>query len=105
MYGQRDAGISSPRPRRVLESTLQRRAISLLRQQGAYVFKVVGSPMQQRGTPDLLVCYKGRFIALEIKVPGAKLDKLQEYEMAKIREAGGAAARVESIEEVYEQLD
>ena len=82
------------------ESSLQRRIITYLRAEGCYVFKVVGSPLQQRGTPDLLVCYQGRFLALEIKVPGAKPTPLQVHEMTKIGAAGGIATTVESVEEV-----
>ena len=86
------------------ESTLQRKVIALLRKQGAYVFKVVGSPLQQRGTPDLLVCYQGRFLALEPKRPGEKSTPLQEYEMQKVRTALGSAYRVESVAEVVDIL-
>ena len=67
------------------ESTLQRRIIASLRGQGAYVFKAVGSPLQQRGTPDLLVCWQGHFITMEVKLPGEKPTLMQEHEMKKIR--------------------
>ena len=82
------------------ESALQRQIIAYLRGQGAYVFKVVGSPLQQRGTPDLLVCWQGKFIALEIKAPGEKATLLQDHEIHKIREAGGQGLVVQSIEDV-----
>ena len=82
------------------ESALQRQIIRYLRERGAYVFKVVGSPLQQRGTPDLLVCWQGKFIALEIKVPGEKATLLQDHEIHKIREAGGRGLVVRSIEDV-----
>lgn len=81
------------------ESNIQRKIIAALRERGAYVFKAVGSPLQQRGTPDLLVCYQGAFIALEIKVPGQQATPLQEYEMKKIRAAGAVAETVTSVEE------
>ncbi len=82
------------------ESTLQSNAIKRLREQGAYVFNVVGSYAQQRGTPDLLACYQGRFIAIELKVPGKKPFKLQEYELKKIRKAGGIGVVMQSMEEL-----
>ena len=84
------------------ESTLQRKIISLLREQGAYVFKAVGSPLQQRGTPDLLICWRGRFIALELKRPGEKASLLQEHEMERIMLAGGKAEVVTSVEEALQ---
>lgn len=82
------------------ESALQRQIIAYLRSRGAYVFKAVGSPLQQVGTPDLLVCWHGRFIGLEIKVPGKKPTPIQEYEIHKIREAGGCGVVVESVGDV-----
>lgn len=96
--------------RRVLESALQRRIIAYLRAQGCYVFKVVGSPLQQRGTPDLLVCWQGRFLAIEIKAVrpdtgrAEKPTPLQLHEMAKVTAAGGRAVVVESLEQVIELL-
>ena len=86
------------------ESSLQRRIIAYLRGQGCYVFKVVGSPLQQRGTPDLLACCQGRFLALEIKVPGEKATPLQEHELKKIQAAGGAVQVCTSLRDVQFML-
>lgn len=86
------------------ESTLQRQVIALLRERGAYVFKVVGSAMQQRGTPDLLVCWRGQFMGLEIKLPGEKPTPMQEHEIGLIRKAGGTAQVIESLEDVLNIL-
>ena len=82
------------------ESALQRQIIAYLRGRGAYVFKVVGSPLQQRGTPDLLVCWWGKFIAIEIKVPGEDATPMQNHEIHKIREAGGCGVVVKSVGDV-----
>jgi hypothetical protein len=43
-----------------------------------------------RGTPDILACIRGNFVALELKVEG-ELSKLQEYNLKKIDEASGLA--------------
>lgn len=80
------------------ESTFQRKAIAYLRSAGSYVFNVPGTGMEQKGTPDLLVCHRGLFIAAELKVPGEKPTKLQQYELEKVRTAGGTAAVIESME-------
>ena len=87
------------------ESAFQRQVIAALRAQGDYVFKVVGSAMQQRGTPDLLVCHNGLFIAPELKVKGKKLSKLQEYESELINAAGGKSGRVETFEDLWRLLE
>lgn len=39
-----------------------------------------------RGTPDILVCLAGLFVALELKVSGGRLDPLQEYVLTQISE-------------------
>ncbi|MDA0733345.1 MAG: hypothetical protein BZY73_03895 [SAR202 cluster bacterium Casp-Chloro-G3] len=79
------------------ESTLQRRAIEYLRESGAYVFKVVGSAMQQRGTPDILCCYRGRMMGIEFKQPCKKPTKLQEVELQKIRDSGGIGVVIDDL--------
>jgi RecB family endonuclease NucS len=36
---------------------------------GAYYLKVHGSMYQPAGTPDILACINGRFVAIEVKRP------------------------------------
>ena len=47
-----------------------------------------------RGTPDILACINGYFIAIELKTELGKLDKLQSYTLAKISKSGGLAYTV-----------
>lgn len=70
------------------------------------VFNIHGgdNPYQDAGIPDLLVCWRGLFIALEVKQPGEKLSRLQEVTVDKIRRADGAAMRVDSVEAVEKLL-
>ena len=44
-----------------------------------------------RGVPDILMCYKGRFIAWELKVGKNKASDLQQFHLESIRKAGGIA--------------
>lgn len=56
--------------------------------------RTVVFPIQQlaiRGTPDLLLCCSGRFVALELKSEGGKLSALQRYNLECVRQAGGYA--------------
>ncbi len=82
------------------EAALQKKVIQELRAQGCYVFKVVGGPAQQRGTSDLLICANGRFVAIELKVPGKKADPLQLIELQKVRNAGGQAEVFDDLENI-----
>ena len=56
------------------------------------------------GIPDIIVCYKGKFLAFEVKTEKGKLSKLQEMTIAKIQKANGMAFKVTSLEEVKEIL-
>jgi hypothetical protein len=71
---------------------------------GAKVYKIHGHGMGTNGAPDLLGAYAGRPLALEVKVPGKKLNPLQEIEIAALIAAGAIAARVESVEDVKNLL-
>jgi len=89
----------------VKESVLQRQIIQHLRGMGAWVFNVHGSPYQQAGTPDLLVGYRGRFYAMEVKRPGGVLTPIQTKVIEEIRASGSVAGRVESIAEAVELIE
>lgn len=90
---------------RVREKLIQRQIIKHLRDMGAWVFNVHGSPYQQAGVPDLLIGYKGRFYALEVKRPGQSLSAIQAKVIEEIRASGCIASRVESIEDVIQLLE
>ena len=63
------------------------------------------SSFQKQGEPDITCCYKGRYIAFELKRDkNSKTSKLQEYKMKLIRKAGGLAIRVDTINQVKEVL-
>ena len=65
-----------------------------------FYFKEHGGPYGTAGVPDIICCYKGRFLGLEAKLPGGKLSELQSRAISKILRAGGLAGRVESVEDV-----
>lgn len=61
-----------------------------LKKRGAWYLKYWGGGIYtRRGVPDLLVCYKGRFIAIEVKSDVGEISPVQRSEMAKIEEFGG----------------
>ncbi len=69
-----------------------------------YFFKEHGGTYGQSGVPDIIVCYKGRFIGLEVKTPSGRLSELQKWAINKINVAGGIALRVESVEDVKKAI-
>ena len=64
-----------------------------------FFWKEHGGPYGCAGIPDIICCYKGRFISLECKLPGGRLTELQKRAIEKINHAGGVACRVESVED------
>ena len=64
-----------------------------------FFWKEHGGPYGCAGIPDIICCYKGRFLGLECKLPGGRLTQLQKRAIEKINRAGGIACRVESVED------
>ena len=88
------------------EARLKERVIQDLKQlPDCWVVKV--QQVVIRGTPDLLCCICGFFVALELKRNArARLDPLQAYQLAKIKNAGGIAHVVhpDNWEEILDEL-
>lgn len=83
------------------ESRLSRTIQTELRKQGAFVFKVWGSEYMMAGLPDLIGCYHGLFFAFETKLPEKRSNTsmIQDRVMQKIRQAGGLAQVVCTVQE------
>ena len=65
-----------------------------------FFWKEHGGALGTSGIPDIICCYKGRFLGLEAKLPGGRLTALQKRAREKINRAGGIARRVESVDDV-----
>lgn len=72
---------------------------------GVFCWKEHGGPYAAAGIPDIICCYHGRFVGLEVKRPGGKLTERQQRTIEKIRRAGGIACRVESVADVKAALE
>jgi len=71
---------------------------------GAYHIKTLGGSVPA-GTPDILACVNGVFVAIEVKKPkGGVVSALQKSKLKKIRKAGGVSMVAKSVEEVKEVL-
>lgn len=60
-----------------------------LKQKGAYFIKTHGDRFGKIGVPDLIVCYKGLFVGIEVKAPNGKPSELQLYNLREIEKSGG----------------
>jgi hypothetical protein len=75
-----------------------------LKEQGAYVFSPVQTGMGSR-TLDLLVCWEGKFVGIEVKRPGGKATRLQLQIIGDIRMAWGRAFCTDSLEGCQKALE
>jgi hypothetical protein len=83
------------------ESRLSRKIQTELRARGWFCNKNHGSEFTMAGLPDITVCAQGLYIGLETKMPGEEnnTSPRQKYVHGKIRDAGGAAFVVSSVDE------
>lgn len=72
---------------------------------GAYVIKTHGGTAGRNGIPDLILCYHGRFVAVEAKQAGGRVSRLQQHELGLVEAAGGAAIVAYSVQDVRALLD
>lgn len=86
------------------EARLSRQIMAALKARGAFVFKVWGSAQMMAGLPDIIGCYRGRFIAVETKMPGEHPSVVQRHIHAKIIRAGGRVVVAHSVAEALEVL-
>lgn len=86
------------------EGQLTKKMKDYLIKRGAYAEVIWGGGFQASGIPDILACYKGRFLGLEVKLEYNKPSKIQEVKIDLINRSGGIARVVRSIEEVEEVL-
>lgn len=69
-----------------------------------FCWKEHGGQYGTAGIPDIIVCYKGRFVALEAKVGKNQPTPLQAATIEQIRKAGGTAAVVRSVDDVKDVI-
>jgi len=86
------------------ETKLTREILVTLRKKGGWWCKIHGGP-SQRGIPDILGCYNGKFFAFEVKTAKGKLTELQVHNLNRIHRAGGAAKVIRSVEEAINVVD
>lgn len=84
------------------EQDIQSSIIKYIHGLGGYTVKVIKA--SKSGVPDLICCVGGRFVAFEVKTPRGHVSPLQEYNIEKIREAGGLAFVVRSVDQVENAL-
>lgn len=73
------------------EKRFQKKLIDFLEDHGAFVTKFNANGITKTGVPDLLYCYKGKYVGLEVKKENGKRSDIQQWNINEIRKAGGQA--------------
>ena len=79
------------------ETKLVEKIMNRLKAEGGFWVKIHGGPMQQSGIPDIIGCYKGRFVGIEVKVGKNTTSKLQDIVLTELTEAGALCGVAYSI--------
>ncbi len=85
------------------EKKVKLKVTKLLDSFGAYWFYPVMSGYGSSGIPDIVACFRGRFIAIECKAtPKDQPTALQHKNLASIKDQGGIAVVInaENVEEL-----
>jgi len=84
------------------EKKVKMKVVEVLKEFGAYYFYASTGGYGASGVPDIICCYKGRFLGIECKAGKGKTTALQEKNIAQIIAQGGLAVVVNenNIEEV-----
>ena len=89
------------------EGKVKKKVKEYLQSIGAWYYMPVSNGMGRVGCPDILVCYKGLFMAFETKAPGKikNVTANQEREINDIISAYGLALVVDDVEQVKEAIN
>lgn len=85
------------------ESQIQTKIIKYLNGIGAYSIKTIVT--NRNGCPDIICCLKGRYVALEVKAEKGTVSQLQEHNIKLIRNSGGVAEVVRSVDDVKKVVE
>ena len=67
----------------------------------AQILKALGV---RAGVPDLIVCWRGRFLAIELKAPRGRVSETQAETQASIAAAGGETHLCRSVDDLIASL-
>ena len=92
------------------EGRVKRKAIAELQKLGMYIFFPATGGFGRSGIPDIVCCYKGKFIGIECKAHGNKPTALQQSNLEEIVNNGGIAIVVDetsvfNLKQIIEEIE
>jgi Holliday junction resolvase len=84
------------------EGAVKRAVKSYLDKIGVWHFSPVSNGMGAHGIPDIIACWRGRFVGIEVKAPGkrANTSELQKMQLASIAHNQGIAVVVDDVSQL-----
>jgi len=91
------------------EGRVKRKAIAELQKLGMYIFFPATGGFGRSGIPDIVCCYKGKFIGIECKAHGNKPTALQQSNLEEIVNNGGIAIVIDetsvfNLKQIIEEI-
>jgi len=83
-----------------IENTIKKYLASI----GVWYIKHHANKFTKVGVPDILACWHGKFVAIEVKTPVGVLSELQKYNLKAISDAGGVSIVARNLEDVKEVI-
>ena len=87
------------------ESELKAALKTMLNKRGAFWSMIPGGAYGKKGDPDMVVCYKGFYVAVEAKTPTGRQRPDQKLRQEQIEAAGGIYILARSMKQVVDVLD
>ena len=73
------------------EALVKAQVIKILQKHDVYYFMPIGGAYTRSGVPDVVCCFKSKFLAIEVKAGKGKTTALQDREITAIQAHGGHA--------------
>lgn len=92
------------------EGKVKAKIKAYLKSLGVWSCTPVGSMYMSAGVPDILCCWQGYFVGIEVKAPGneGRTTALQDFQLDAIQKAGGiaiVASAVADVEAIFKFIE
>jgi len=85
------------------EQEIQKKISDWLNKEGWFVNKLMACTIS--GTPDLIAHKDGKTMYVEVKKPGGRLSRIQQYRIAQLREEGITVYVTDNLNKFKEELN
>jgi hypothetical protein len=89
------------------ETKIQRKIQAFLNERKIFNYRV-NADKNTIGIPDIIACYRGYFLGIEVKTPKGKLSEIQKEVRARIQDNFGyfiVPTSVDEVDDVLKEID